>query len=452
MFVSLGILFFACKKGGDVDVKRIIARQDHGLAFDTTNYTELLNNLKIPPLLVNDLDTNYPEDEELLNKYLLTTYDTATYSMVPQCECGTLIGGYLRGRVCPKCNSEVLTHTEVPIVSNLWMKVPDGVDAFISPIAYNKLSQTFETNKIDVIRWMCDVHYKGNFHENDVINRLREAGVKRGYNNFLRNFWDYMEILLRPRMYTSVSDKRRDIRQWLLEHKNELFTQYIPLPNRISLITEKTSTGRYGEILKFGGAVEAAKTMASLKKRIDEPTQSTKESVTFRCVMLLGVYYKAQHKDSLGKKEGLIRKHICGTRMPFSARNVITSLHGVHEYNELHVPWAMAIGLLRLHLTNKLFKDGYSPNEISGLLTGNINRYHPLIDRYMKELIEESPYKGLPCCFNRNPTLLRGSIQQLYITKIKSDNVDDNTISLSVNILSSFYNYRKTPYIFIIRL
>ena len=56
----------------------------------------------------------------------------------------------------------------------------------------------------------------------------------------------------------------------------------------------------------------------------------------------------------------------------------------------------------------------------------------------MKELIAESPYKGLPCCFNRNPTLLRGSIQQLYITKIKSDDINDNTISLSVMILSAY--------------
>lgn len=421
-----------------MDVKEVSGKISSGLALDTTDYHAVLNSLKKPPLLVNDLDTNYPEDEELLNKYLLTTYDTATFSMVPSCECGHLVGGHLRGKTCSKCNSEVLTHTEVPIESNLWIKVPDGVVAFMSPTLFSKLSQTFETNKVDVIRWICDIHYKGNFHEVEVINKLREAGVKRGYNNFINNFWEYIDILLRPRMYTSVSDKRRDIRRWLEDHKDTLFTEFLPLPNRISLVTEKTSTGRYGEILKFGGAVEAARTITSLKTRIDTPSQSAKEAAAFRCVYLLAAYYRAQQKDSLGRKEGLIRKHICGTRMPFSARNVITSLHAEHEYNELHVPWAMAIGLLRLHLTNKLFKDGYSPNEITGLLTGHVNRYHPLIDKYMKELIAESPYKGLPCCFNRNPTLLRGSIQQLYITKIKSDDINDNTISLSVMILASY--------------
>ena len=91
-----------------MDVKEVSGKISSGLALDTTNYYAVLNSLKKPPLLVNDLDTNYPEDEELLNKYLLTTYDTATFSMVPSCECGHLVGGHLRGKTCSKCNSEVL--------------------------------------------------------------------------------------------------------------------------------------------------------------------------------------------------------------------------------------------------------------------------------------------------------------------------------------------------------
>lgn len=408
-----------------------------GLAFGTVNYANILNSLKRPPIMVNDLDTRYPEDEELLNKYLMTNYDTATYSMVPQCDCGKLIGGYLRGKVCPHCNSEVLTHTEIPIESNLWMRVPEGVHAFISPIVYAKLSQAFESNKVDIIRWICDVHYKANFNDNIVIHKLRDMGIKRGYNNFVENFWEYLDLLLTKRVYTSVSDKRNTIKQWLLDNKENIFTPVLMLPNRLSLITEKTPTGRYGEVGKFGGALEAAKTMASLNTRIDPPTQLVKESTTIKVVMLLALYGRSQYKLALGKKEGLIRKHICGTRMPFTARNVITSLHSIHNYDELSVPWAMAIGLLQLHLTNKFLRDGYTPNEAAAILTGYINRYHPLIRQYFDELLAECPYKGLPVCFNRNPTLLRASIQQFYITEIKND-LSDNSISLSVLVLSGF--------------
>lgn len=413
-------------------------KNDAGLALTTVNFPEMLHGLKIPPLFVNDLDISYPEDKEILDKYLMTDYDGATYSMVPQCGCGHLVGGYLRGKTCSKCDTEVLAHTEIPIESNLWMRVPEGVHSFLSPIAYGKLSQAFESSKIDVIRYICDIHYKANFHEHDVCSKLKEMGVKRGYNNFLENFWEYIDLLLTKKLYSSVSDKRREIKQWLLDHRDNLFTNVLPLPNRISLVTEKTPTGRYGEVNKFGGAVEAAMTLANLKTRIDPPTLTVRESATFKVVMLLAQFSRAQYKDSLGKKEGWIRKQICGTRMPFTARNVITSIHGQHDYDELHVPWAMAIGLLRLHLTNKFLRDDYTPNEISDILTGHANRYHPVIHKYLDELLEECPYKGLPVCFNRNPTLLRASIQSFYITKIKWDNINDNTIGLSTLVLKGF--------------
>nr|DAT18033.1 MAG TPA: RNA polymerase I subunit [Caudoviricetes sp.] len=413
-----------------------------GLSLKTENFDAMFASLRKPPIIVNDLDRRYPEDIELLDRYLLTNYDTATFSMIPQCECGKLVGGYLRGKVCKECDSEVLVHTEVPIESNLWLKVPDEVDAFISPIAYLKLSDAFTVNKIDIIRWMCDIHYKGDFNSNPVIVKLKERGVQRGYNNFIRNFHHYIKILLSPGIYITSSDRRKEIQSWIDEHQDNLFSQYLPLPNRIALVTEKTSTGRYGEITKFGGSIEAAMTMASLKTRIDPPNLAIRESTTIKCVMLLAAFYKEQYKNSIGRKEGWVRKHICGTRMPFTARNVIVSIHEKHDYDELHVPWAMAIGLLRIHLLNKFLRDGYSPNEAFTILHGHVNRNHPVIRRYLDELIAESPYKGIPCCFNRNPTLLRLSMQQLYITKIHDD-INNDTIGLSVLVLKGYNAERE---------
>lgn len=408
-----------------------------GLALDTVNHDELLAYLPRPAIIANDLILENPDDKELLLKYLLTNYESSTFSMVPQCDCGTLVGGYLRGKTCPHCHSTVQVHTERPIESNVAIRVPEGVDYFISPIAYFKIASAFEYNKVDVIRWICDVHYKGNFNDNSVIVRLRELGVKRGYNNFVRNFWYYIDTLLSRKMYNSQSDKRKEIKQWLEEHQKNIFSKYLLLPNRISLVTEKTPTGRYSELGRYGGAVEAALTIAGLNSRAEGHSLSINESVAYKCVSLLSTFYNNQRKYSLGKKHGWIRKHICGTRMIFTARNVITSLHLPHQHDELHIPWAMAIGLLRLHLTNKFLRDGYSPNEIAEIINGSVNVENPQIRQYFNELLAESKHGRLPCLFNRNPTLLRGSIQLLYISKIK-DNVNDNTISLSTLILKPF--------------
>lgn len=419
---------------------------ESGLCFDTSNYQTLLCGLKKPPVLVNDLDIRYPEDLEILNKYLLTTYESATFSMIPSCDCGQLMGGYLRGKTCPHCQSEVLSHTEVPIESNLWINVPEGVHAFITPIAYHKLKLAFDSGNIDVLRWLTDIHYKGNFNENDVIVKLRERGVKRGYNNFIEHFWEYIDILLERKMYSSVNGERKTIKQWLLDHKDDLFTPVIGLPNRIALVVEKVPTGRFSEVEKYGGVVEAALAIASLKTRIDPPTQLIRESAAVKCVQLLSNYYSSQYKNSLGQKEGLIRKQICGSRMPFTGRNVISSIHDVHEYDELHIPWGQAIGLLEIHLFNKFLRDGYTPNEAMQEIRTSVNCFNPRIRHYFDELLAESPYKGLPCCFNRNPTLLRGSIQQLYITKIKN-HVNDITISLSCLILSLFNASKNWPHL-----
>ena len=64
------------------------------------------------------------------------------------------------------------------------------------------------------------------------------------------------------------------------------------------------------------------------------------------------------------------------------------------------------------------------------------------IAEILNELIEESPYatirsgkKGIPIVLQRNPTLDRLSAQLLYVTKFKSDNLEDNTIGLSVLVL-----------------
>lgn len=408
-----------------------------GATFDTVNYPQMLAALKVPAIWVNDLDLRYQEHKELFDRYLMTNYETATFTMIPSCDCGKLTGGYLRGKLCDVCDSRVLAHTERPIEANLWLRVPEGVTAFISPIAYNKLSQAFETNKIDVIRYLCDIHYKANFDICEPIIQLRARGIKRGYNYFLENFWMIIETLLERKMYTSASDKRKDIMEWLVSHKDDLFTPYLPLPNRVALVTEKTPTGRFSELVKYGSAIEAALAMASLNMRLEPPTQAVRENIAFRCVMLLAQFNVMQYRHSLGRKPGFIRKHICGTRMVFTARSVITSLHEAHDYRELHIPWAMGIGLLRLHLINKFLRDGYTPNEAQDILVSHVNRYHPLIRQYFDELLEESPYMGLPCIFNRNPTLLRSSMQQFFITKIKNE-VEINTISVSVLVLAGF--------------
>jgi hypothetical protein len=55
-----------------------------------------------------------------------------------------------------------------------------------------------------------------------------------------------------------------------------------------------------------------------------------------------------------------------------------------------------------------------------------------LIGGILEELIADAPGgRGIPCLIGRNPSLLQGSIQKVYISRVKPD-VKDNTIGISV--------------------
>lgn len=146
----------------------------------------------------------------------------------------------------------------------------------------------------------------------------------------------------------------------------------------------------------------------------------------------------------LFKKEGWARKHTFGTRSHWTFRGVITSLSANHERDELHIPWSMAVMLLEYHLMNKLLKRNFTPAECTNLINESVLQYNPLIDELFSELIAESPQKGIPTSFCRNPTLVRGSIQTLRITKVKSD-PKINSISMGVLVLRAPGNYRALP-------
>jgi len=136
-------------------------------------------------------------------------------------------------------------------------------------------------------------------------------------------------------------------------------------------------------------------------------------------------------KDSVGGKEGLSRSHLFAGRLHHTFRGVIVSLTDNHDYDELHIPWSIAVMVLKVHILNKLFRRGYTPKQAFSFINEHIVVYNPLMDEIFQELIAESPYGGIPCTFGRNPTLVRGSIQLFRITKVKTD-PEINAISLSV--------------------
>tara|TARA_Y100000310_G_scaffold335183_1_gene416587 strand:- start:1065 stop:2624 length:1560 start_codon:yes stop_codon:yes gene_type:complete len=414
-----------------------------GVYLALEDHDKIFNNLSNPPIIVNDVNTLSQEDKQKFNDLISTRYEGDSLSIVPSCDCGELSGGYNLGKVCGVCQTEVQQSTEKRIESTLWMKAPDGVHGFINPNVWLMFEKYFSSKQLCLVEWLCNPNLRYDNEKNESLNRLKRYNFKRGYNNFIENFDTIMNAL-----YDIFAIHKRleiqDFKTTMRKYRHCLFSQYVPVPSKVAFVTEKNDSTVTSDT-QTSLAMDAIRTMSSIKQALRPLMPKQLENRTLKCVKQLAVYYEETYKTRLASKDGFIRKHMISGRLHYTARAVIVSLSEPHEYDELHLPWGLSVGLLRTHLTNKLLKLGYTPRAAACLLQESISRYHPLVDTLLNELIDESPClseiaeheltvpkkKGLYVIIQRNPSLHRLSAQFMRVTKIIKD-PSIQTISMSV--------------------
>lgn len=408
---------------------------------------ERFHSLSTPPVIANHLNITSEEGRENLNNMLYTRYCGDSLGIIPACDCGQLRGGYNIGVKCPECLTVCHSSADREIESLLWMESPEGIAPFMNPTVWIILSQRMRVSGCNLLQFLTDTQYQYQGRESSEYRKLIRAGVERGYNHFYENFDYIMSVFfcdgvpLVEWLQLALSGqiarpKNIDTVQFLVENRDKIFTRYIPMPSKIGLVAESNDSGIYIDSAT-PLALDALHTIASINNSLTPLNIRRKETRVVKALNLLGDFYKEFVAKTLSGKPGMMRKHIYGNRLHFTARNVITSISSPHEYDELHVPWSTAVQLLDLHITNKLYKRGFTPNQATEFIRRATRQHHPLMREIFDELLAEAPLGGLPVIFQRNPSLARGSAQLLRITKIKDDLLD-NTISLSILILVGF--------------
>lgn len=404
-------------------------------------YVELVNfddefaKLKNTPIIVNDFQTDTQEQKQLILSKIMTKYNNDIMDTIPRCDCGELIGADKKGEYCPNCLSHVTFKLEDKIEAILWARTPKGVKAFINPMVWNILSKFFKKAQYDVLQWVCNTGYVGKGREPKEIKYLKEINFKRGYNNFIENFWEVLDFLFNLPNYKKKANKNKII-EFLKEYEKCIFSQYIPFPNRSLLVIENTNFDRYAEPVIFS-AIDAINMITSIDCTLIESKLWVKENRTVKMISAISKFTEEYFRKHIAKKTGLFRKHFYGSRAHYSFRAVISSITREHEYDEIHVPWNIGMGAFRTFLQNKLERKGYHCNQITEIINKYSNQYNEEIDQIFQELINESPEKGIVITFCRNPTLGMGSIQRLRVTKVKT-NLNDPTISLSILITKAY--------------
>lgn len=425
-----------------------------GVGISLENFDNLhRNQSRRIRVYINDLDNSTTGDRERIEKLLCTRYDSTDFlSNIPSCGCGKTTGKYaegLVGFVCPFCGTHVTNQLEQDLEPLVWIRAPKGVDALPNPNFWIMAIERFKLKGFDVINYLTDRTYRATVKTPMEIAQvdalLASLKVERGYNNFVRNFDAIMDGLLKMKVFKKGTKKKEvfDGFPILIKEQREcLFAQYLPVPNRVLFVLENTNLGEYGD-LTMNGLIDAVNMMTNIDSDLNIVKPAKKETLVVKMANSLCAFYDEIYRNRISPKEGWFRKHVFGSRSHFSFRGVIASLTDKHDYDEIHVSWGIGVSVLSLHLTNKLLKMGWNNYEINNLLYEYAQKWHPLLDQLFKELIDESPYKGIPVIFQRNPSLERGSAQAMFITKVKGSaerpqDAEIPTVSMSILSVTGF--------------
>ncbi len=410
------------------------------LYYSTINHDELFQKAK-NPIVINDFDVSESKDD--IKSIISTIYTSDVISSVPACSCGEVKGEFNLGIMCHKCNTIVENKLDTEIIPAAWFRTPIGVDSFINPhifiIINNGLLNGLLEKLIDGVK-STDIN-----DPNYVIIEKYKKVFYNDWNTFTNKFFEIMQWLSENK---GIKKNTRDgvktadnLLKFLHDNKDNIFQKHVPIPAKLFTIVEVGSDNKYmdGSSILVHDIVYSYIGESMQHLIPDSPNYHkllmNKQKLAYRLMLKLSNYYNELYKDLLSSKTGIFRKHIDSMRSHFTFRAVVTSLFN-GDYDEIHVPWSIGLVVFRPHIINKLNKLGIPLPLCAEIVNNSITSYNKTIDTILQELINESPGKGIPCIIQRNPSLLSGSAQFVYITKFKTD-LRDTTVSFSILIVNA---------------
>ena len=260
------------------------------------------------------------------------------------------------------------------------------------------------------------------------LEEIRSSSPKAKYYYYgIEDFYNnYQEIL--DYYYNLGGEKNPELYEYLKD-RDEVFTDKIPVISIILRPAMRTADGlKLDDInIKYQGIL---KNVEILK---DPDVIKIIRDLTIEQIQAQYMQLSEEIMDNIKSKEGLIRHQICGTRINFSARNIITPAKAGYKIDEIVVPYLTFLELYRfeiIHTIKELKNITYKEAELYWYkATTSLNEE---VYKIMCEMIKTHEVGVL---LNRNPTIAVGSILYLRVAGIKHD-YDDNTLSIHNCILT----------------
>lgn len=402
------------------------------------SFDGLFGELRESPIILNDIPYNTSEEKEAVKELTTTRYSNDVVSLLPSCRKGCTKGEFSKGHTCPVCKTIVRPSVDDDVNPTVWLRRPNGVDKLISPICYILLKNRFTASSFNIIQWLMDTRYVSQNKPPAVLAKIQAAGIKQGYNNFVKNFGPIMNFLFDLKEFKIKKGTVDYLRMLIEQNIHCVFSEHIPLPSRAMLIIERTNVGTYVD-KAVEDAVDIIETLVSIDKDFYDQRSKTKENRTAKAIAKLGSFYEKYYSENFSQKEGQFRRHWYGARTVFSGRGVIISITVPHRYDEIEVPWGMGLTMFRPHVITKLMRRGRSLNSAIGHILNHVGKFTEDLNEILCELVDETPDKGIYSIIQRNPSLMQGSAQRVKIGRFKT-NPKDQCIGMSILIVKAKLN------------
>lgn len=385
------------------------------------------------------IDEKQFSDDGLFSKRIFG--DTENTENTYSCECGNLKGKFYEGVVCEKCGQPV-KFIEPNIDKIGWIDLTGA--------KYSEDGEIVEKgNNFKIIKYVAYLflekligkeNLKNIIHIPNVITVTGEIdteGIEKIQNESPEKKYWYIGIIEFENKYDEILkyyyDLHGETNQDLLNfvsNKFDTFTDKIPVISSLLRPCMRTADGLkldeinniYIRIIKNNNILNnKTTTLQIVKNAMLEMIQA--EYFTLNEYIL----------DLIKGKQGLIRNSICGTRVNYSARSIITPAFSGRKINEIVVPYKTFLELFKFEIINVLKKlKKISFKEAETIHFRSTLQFDEEVYDIMKKMIQDNDVEVL---LNRNPTINIGSILCLKIIDVKHD-FNDLTMSIHNSILT----------------
>jgi len=377
------------------------------------------------------------------------------------CSCGHFNGKMYEGLKCDKCDT-IVEKIEANIDKTAWIDLQEYY--IIKYLAYMTLEKIIGRDELrDVITSPSTINIEGNIDITE-LEEIREEPKKRYYQIGIEFFKDNFQEVLNyyfemkfPELSNAavqvietkvkeandaketfefqqelerLYDKKERKMYESLEDIDNVFTNKIPILSTVLRPAMRTTDG-----LKMDALNNIYINILKSAKILHDTTNKSILSKIYTHAALQAQYFQLSEAiiENVKSKGGLIRNQVMGTRVNFSARNIISPAVAGYKIDEVVLPYLTFLILYQYEIINEVSKVKNIP-----LIRAEKIWYQATLDMdeeiylIMKKMIVEDEIAIL---LNRNPTISYGSILYLKIAGIKH-NHNDLTMSVHNGILS----------------